>query len=75
MNLSTEPKAIRNELRRLESVGVPYSHRVIMYNLAEFSAKEMRAEFPGAVELALKQRNIEPTPEIVSAMAVLLRIE
>lgn len=68
MNLSTEPNTIRNELRRLESSGVPFIHRIIISGIMEYSAESGAFDYPISAIEALRQRDIPATPEVVDAI-------
>lgn len=63
-----QQNTIRNELRRLESSGVPFIHRLIISGIMEYSAESGAFDYPISAVKALRKRKIKPTPLIVEAI-------
>lgn len=66
--MKTQKNTIRNELRRLESAGVPFLHRIIISGIMEYSAESGAFNYPISAIEALRQRDIPATPEVVDAI-------
>jgi hypothetical protein len=66
--MQQQQNTIRNELRRLESSGVPFIHRIIISGIMEYSAESGAFDYPISAIEAIRQRDIPATPEVVDAI-------